>query len=155
VARPLIRRATLDDSAALADLRFTWGEESSPSPVRRDEFREAFVDWFRANASTHSPFLALVEELPVGMAWLARLPRVIDPHALHRLGGDLQSVYVLPEHRDAGVGEQLVAAVLALAADEGMEHVTVGSSSRAVSLYQRSGFAVSPKLLKHVPLREP
>ena len=155
MARPLIRRAGFADSDALADLRFAWGSESAPPPVSRAEFGAAFDTWFRANDGTHTPYLAVIDDVAVGMAWLARLPRVIDPHALTRVGGDLQSVYVLPEHRDSGIGEQLVAAVLAHAAADGMEHVTVSSSSRAVSLYARSGFAVSPTLLKHVPGRAP
>lgn len=74
-------------------------------------------------------------------------PREGRPRS-HRVSGDLQSVYVLPQHRDGGVGEALVAAVLALADEAATEHVTVSSSSRAVSLYQRCGFAVSPRLLK-------
>jgi GNAT superfamily N-acetyltransferase len=155
VARPLIRRAGPDDLQSLADLRYAWGTEAAPADVTREEFRALFAEWFRSTTATHTPFLALVDDAAVGMAWLARLPRVIDPTALSRLGGDLQSVYVLPDHRDSGLGELLVAAALALAADEGMEHVTVSSSSRAVPLYKRSGFALSPRLLKHVPLRDP
>ena len=147
----LVRRANSSDSDALADLRWAWASESRTPPVSQPEFRGHFAAWFSASASIHVPFLAEAGATAVGMAWLARLPRVIDPTALHRMGGDVQSVYVLPDHRDRGIGEELVDAVLALAAAEGMEHVTVSSCSRALSLYTRSGFEVSPTLLAHVP----
>lgn len=150
-ARVEIRRADLADSDALAALRWSWGSEAGPPPVTWEEFRGLFRAWFATVTDTHTPFLAIAGSEPVGMAWLARLPRVIDPHALRRVGGDLQSVYVVPSHRDAGVGERLVAAVLDLWRAEELEAITVSSSSRAVSLYERCGFAVSPRLLTQSP----
>ena len=59
---------------------------------------------------------------------------------MYRRFGDVQSVYVVPEHRNAGVGAKLMAAVLQEARDRELEFVTVHSSERAVTMYQRAGF---------------
>lgn len=82
------------------------------------------------------------------MAWLATTPRVPTPVALRRATGDVQSVFVVPEHRNSGVGSRLIEAVLALARELGLERVTVHSRIRAVAVYERAGFAVSPRLLR-------
>jgi GNAT superfamily N-acetyltransferase len=75
-----------------------------------------------------------------GMAWLALHDRVPNPARFDRRTGDVQSVYVVPEARDAGVGTALLEAVLTEARDRELAHVTVHSSERAASLYLRFGF---------------
>lgn len=64
--------------------------------------------------------------------------------------GDVQSVYVLPEYRDAGVGSTLIAAVLRYADDVRLEHVTVHANDRALPLYKRAGFTADGELLIRV-----
>ncbi len=85
------------------------------------------------------------------MAWLALAARVPRPGRTGRLCGDVQSVYVVPEHRSAGVGVALVRALLQHAEALGLEHVTVHSSKRAVPVYERAGFAATRELLWWAP----
>ena len=76
---------------------------------------------------------------------------VPTPGRLDRRGADIQSVYVVPEFRDAGVGTALLAALRQEARNRELEIVTVHSSERAVSLYQRGGFEGSPRRLHWLP----
>jgi GNAT superfamily N-acetyltransferase len=111
-------------------------------------FAEELLRWWEAQRDSHVPFLAVPPSgRAVGMAWLAVSARVPRPGQAGRLCGDIQSVYVVPEHRSAGVGTALVRAVLRHAEALGLEHVTVHSNERAASLYERAGFGASQDLL--------
>jgi GNAT superfamily N-acetyltransferase len=140
-----VRRATAADAAALAALRVAWGAEHD---AVASGFGEVFASWVRGSSGTHTGFVAVSGGEVVGMAWLARLARPPSPEEGPRLHGDLQSVYVLPSCRGAGIGTALTAAVVAEARRLGMTRLTVQSSSRAVPLYRRAGFVVSEKLLR-------
>ena len=141
-----VRRAVPADAAALAALRAEWGDETG-DPVG-EEFRATFRDWVAETAATHTAFVAVDGDEVVGMAFLADLPRPPAAGVGRRLHGDLQSVYVRPPYRDAGVGTALVAAVVAEARRRGMTRLVVQSGTRAVTLYERAGFAASDRLLR-------
>ena len=64
-----------------------------------------------------------------------------------RRGGDVQSVFVVPELRDRRVGALLMGAVLDEARRLELEHVTVHSSPRAVAFYERNGWDHDPEWL--------
>jgi GNAT superfamily N-acetyltransferase len=81
------------------------------------------------------------------MAWLALTTRVPTASRIDRCSGDLQSCFVVPEHRGLGIGGALVQAVLATARSHGAEHVTVHASPKSVNLYQRNGFCANGQLL--------
>jgi GNAT superfamily N-acetyltransferase len=137
-----VRAATIDDAAALAELR-----------VAGDTvYARRFATWMAAHASTHLPFVAVEGTDVIGVAWLALAERVPSPDRPLRRCGDVQSVHVRPDRRDRGVGAALVAAVLAEARKLGLEHVTVHSSPRAVRLYERAGFGHDPQWLSIVTL---
>src|SRR5205814_6410257 len=149
-----VRKATTADAVALARLRWRWGvsERGQPS-TDQAAFLELFSAWVSEHRSTHIAFLAEVDDQVVGMAWLLVADRV--PSAAHRRRrfGDVQSVYVIPDLRDGGIGGQLLDAVLAEARSRGLDHVTVHSSARAVPLYQRLGFQNRQCPLHSVPDR--
>ncbi|WP_307868589.1 GNAT family N-acetyltransferase [Umezawaea beigongshangensis] len=151
-----VRPARAAEFAAVAGLRWRWVAEHDGAPgAGREEFVREFARWARENATTH-PCLVLVDgEGVIGMGFLAVTARVPAPGALSRVCGDVQCVYVVPEARDGGLGGVLVEALLSLAAELGLERVTVHSSGRAVPLYRRHGFAPSPHLLQALPDRFP
>jgi ribosomal protein S18 acetylase RimI-like enzyme len=128
--QPLVRRGGAADVAALAGLR---GIEAKDLP--------AYADWVAAHTATHLPFVAELDGVVVGAAWLHVAERVPGNGRLDRWYGDVQSVEVSPEHRDRGIGSALITAVLAEATERGLLHVTVHSSRRAVEFYLRAGFA--------------
>ncbi len=137
-----VRAATIDDAAALAELRLAGDTDR--------DYARRFATWMAAHASTHLPFVAVEGTDVIGVAWLALAERVPSPERPQRRCGDVQSVYVRPDRRDRGVGTALMAAVLAEARRRGLEHVTVHSSVRAVRLYERAGFGHDPQWLSVV-----
>jgi GNAT superfamily N-acetyltransferase len=56
-------------------------------------------------------------------------------------------MYVVPEHRDAGVGRYLLDALVAHADAEGLERVVLSPSERSVPFYRRAGFDPADQLL--------
>jgi GNAT superfamily N-acetyltransferase len=91
-----IRVAVPDDVAQLAGLlgRFADCDQATGAAFAPDLLR-----WW----SEHDSHVAFLAVLPsgdaVGMAWLALTERVPRPGGGARLSGDIQSVYVVPEHR--------------------------------------------------------
>ncbi|WP_370973443.1 GNAT family N-acetyltransferase [Amycolatopsis sp. cg9] len=144
-----IRPARPAELAAVARLRWRWVAEQDGLPAGgRDAFVRDFAAWAREHAETHRCLIAVRDGEVIGMAFLAVTARVPTPTAVSRAAGDVQSVYVVPEARDSGVGGRLIDATLALAAELGLERVTVHSSTRAIPAYERHGFARSPHLLQ-------
>jgi GNAT superfamily N-acetyltransferase len=144
-----VRPARFDEYHTVAELRWRWVAEKYGLP---EDGREAFVRefpvWARENASTHRCLVVARGDQVLGMGFLAVVPRVPSPRSFTRASGDVQCVYVVPEARDRGLGGQLIDGLLALARELGLERVTVHSSKRAVTAYERHGFAVSPVMLQ-------
>ena len=152
MSETVIRAATDDDLTAVARLRWRWVAEKDDQPnMPREEFEQIFFAWAKEHAGSHSCTVLVCEGAVIGMAWLAVLPRVPSPRAPERYSGDVQCVYVVPEHRNGGLGARLLAAVLDRAAEHGVERVTVHSSPDAVSAYTRAGFASSTRLMQAHP----
>ncbi|WIV54827.1 GNAT family N-acetyltransferase [Amycolatopsis nalaikhensis] len=149
MTEPAVRPARPADLPAVAGLRWRWVAERDGLPEgERAGFVREFAAWARENAETHRCLVVARGDEVLGMAFLAITARVPTPPAFSRATGDVQSVYVVPEARDSGLGGLLIDATLRLAADLGLERVTVHSSSRAVPAYERHGFARSPHLLQ-------
>lgn len=147
-----VRRAGAEDAPTLARLRWRWRtEERGEKHDDRDQFVHYFATWVVDNLATHLPFVVEVDGRVVGMAFLALLNRVPAPGRLDRRGADIQSVYVVPEVRDSGVGTVLLEALRQEARNRELEIVTVHSSERAVPFYQRGGFAASPRRMHWQP----
>lgn len=137
--------AGADDIRGMAALRWEWKGEGTPAD--ETAFADALVAWAEANSATHTCFVAVVGDAIVGCAWLAVTPRVPGPGRLHRLSGDVQSVYVTPSLRGSGVAAALLSAVLERAEELRLERVVVHSSVEAVPFYRRLGFSSSDILL--------
>ena len=136
-----VRRGTAEDAPALARLRWRWETENRDAvEADRAMFLEYFCSWMVDHLATHLPFVVEVDGRLAGMAWLMLANRVPNPRRLDRRMGDVQSVYVLPELRNSGVGRVLMAAILEEARDRELDRVTVHAAERALPFYQRSGF---------------
>ena len=146
-----VRRASAADAPALAALRWRRAtQDHGYQGDNREEFVAALGDWMRGHPE-HRAFVAEAAGEVVGMAWLAVLDRVPTVDRYARRGGDVQSVFVVPELRDRRVGAQLMAAVLDEARRLELEHVTVHSSPRAVPFYERNGWGHDPEWLSWSP----
>ncbi|WP_297610479.1 GNAT family N-acetyltransferase [Nocardia sp.] len=146
---PTVRPIADDDLTAVAELRWHWGSEKQSVPaVGHDEFVRQFTGWARQHRASHRGLVLVHDNVLIGMAWLAVVPRMPSVRMVHRASGDVQCVYVTPGHRNRGFGGRLLDAVLRLAEELELERVTVHSSRRAVTLYGRYGFAASARLLE-------
>ncbi|MBO1769888.1 GNAT family N-acetyltransferase [Agrococcus sp. TF02-05] len=144
----VVRQAADAELEAVADLRWRWVREASDEPLpERSAYAAEAAAWARAHGDSHVPLVAVADGEVVGMAWLAIQSRVPSPRALERRSGDLQSCYVVPEHRGAGLGRRLAEGVLDEARRRGLEHVTVHSSVEAIPVYERAGFRANPRSL--------
>ncbi|MBE1877480.1 GNAT family N-acetyltransferase [Myceligenerans pegani] len=150
-----VRVAREDEFEQVVRLRWLWTTEREGAEAAGNEadYVPAAATWARAHQDSHIAHVAVLEKQVVGMAWLALAARVPKVGAIGRLSGDLQSCYVLPEHRNHGIGGRLVRAVLATAAERGVEHITVHTSPESVAMYARNGFAHEERLLYAEPAR--
>ncbi|MDA1358884.1 GNAT family N-acetyltransferase [Glycomyces luteolus] len=144
-----IRIARADEFTAVAGLRWQWEVEVGETPTMpRETFEKGFAEWARRHIDSHRCIVVSRNGTVVGMAWLAVIERVPTPDSMARATGDLQSVYLVPEARNGGLGSRLIAASLDEARTLGLPNVTVQSTTRAVPVYSRNGFAASPKVLQ-------
>ena len=135
-------RARTDDIATLADLQWRWRVEewSGARAVDRAAFATAMRDWFAEHSESHRPFIARSDGSVVGMAWLAAIERVVTPAQLTRRDGLVESVYVVPDARNRGVGSALLGRVIDEARQLGFGYLLVRPSDRSFPLYRRHGF---------------
>ena len=136
-----IREATDDDLDDLARLRWQWRIDRNPAfDGTLAEFRLGFADWWSAQNGRCRAVVGTDDGRVIGMGFLALVNRVPDPGVLLRHHGDLQSLYVVPEHRRSGLGSRIVQALVELARANDCDRVNVHSGRRSVALYERSGF---------------
>lgn len=144
-----VRPALPHELVAVGGLRWDSNREFGGEP---DDTREAFAERFAGWAAVrtdHECFVAVEHGRVLGMVWLAVVDRVPSARLFERASGDLQCAYVVPDRRDDGIGGRLIDALLARAAELGLERVTVHSSPRAVPVYERHGFTSKDDRLLH------
>ena len=141
-----IRIAGEADLAHLARLLWLNAAPDDQAKQSVESFTVDLATWW---TDSHLAFIAQVAESEVvGMAWLALIPRPPRPGATTRRSADIQSVFVVPEHRGKRIGSALVQAATDHALRLGASRVTVHSGRKAVPVYERLGFAPSHQLLQ-------
>ncbi len=149
IGKTEIARADDGDIALLAALRYRWRvEEGGERGEGTAPFEASFREWFDAHRSTHAGYLASVDGDAIGCAWLCTVDRVPGPEKLIRRAGIIQSVYVVPEQRNRGVGEGLVRRIIEDARARELDYLMVHPSAASFSFYRRLGFSESRKLLE-------
>lgn len=145
----IIRSAEPEDVTGLAALKEAWAQLSRPaSESERRTFAEDLAAWMRSQGQGLICRVAEIDGELVGMAWLVLFERVPDIHDRTRLTGDIQSVYVLPQHRQRGIGRELVRSLTDAADERGVPRVTVSANAAAASIYSAEGFVTAPYLLE-------
>jgi GNAT superfamily N-acetyltransferase len=144
-----IRRAGLSDVASLATLRFQWRvSERGERGLDEASYETELARWTREHENSHVAFLALDEDRPLAMAWLAIVERIPGPEFFVRRSAYVQSVYVVPEIRSQGVGTALMNALLAAAREMGLDYLAVHPSTASFNFYRRLGFEESTRVLE-------
>jgi GNAT superfamily N-acetyltransferase len=133
--------AAEQDVGVLASLRRAWAEENTGEAIDDDGFDAAFEAWWRAERSTRTFFLVEINGVAVGMANIKHYERM--PVAGRPSGGRwgyVGNVFVLPVHRNGGLGAVLMDEVAAWAWAEGFEHLRLAPSPRSKTFYARLGY---------------
>ncbi|MFD1826293.1 GNAT family N-acetyltransferase [Mumia zhuanghuii] len=141
-----VRQATAADASALADLRVRWTQEQR-GPVDDPTFVERFDAWFARESAQRVAWLAQIDDAPVGMLNVMLFERMPRPGVPVSRWGYVANVYVVPEHRDSGIGGDLMAAVTDYADETGLVRLVLSPTARSVSLYERVGFTGGHDLL--------
>lgn len=155
----VVRRVDVSDpsdAGALAALRYEWRATQAEAPIEVTgaDFATRFVRWLREHAASHLAWLATKDGAPIGIVFLALTERIPGPDRWLRRSGNLQSLYVTPAHRGAGIGAALCEQVIAEARRQQLDYLVVHPSARAFPLYRRLGFAVREGTLE-LDLRQP
>jgi GNAT superfamily N-acetyltransferase len=143
-----IRRASIADGTGLAELRSAWHSERYPDDEQSYiDFVEQFATWWSQVQESHQAVVATDGGQLVGMGFLALVARVPEPGNIARRHGDVQSVFVREQFRNAGIGTAIVRSLIGMARESGCDKVTVHSGTRALPLYEREGFHHFDRLL--------
>lgn len=138
----VVRIAGVDDVGALTRLRRLWTEENAGAPIDDAGFDAAFADWMEIERPTRTFFVVELDGTAVGMANVKRYDRMPVPGRPAGLWGYVGNVFVLPAHRNDGVGAVLMRTLEEWAWDAGMEHLRLAPSSRSGPFYDRLGYTV-------------
>ncbi len=141
----------LDDPSASIDdlltLRTEWAAEQDRPLMAGDTFAADFTAWV-ARESDHRRFwLALNDDVAVGMVNLLVFDRMPTVGKLSGGWGYLCNMYVHQQGRNLGLGAQLATAVLDHADALGLERVVLSPSERSRPFYASLGFAPASNLL--------
>ncbi|MBP3035727.1 GNAT family N-acetyltransferase [Arthrobacter sp. zg-ZUI100] len=149
----MIREGTPRDIPAIAGLRAAWaGEQQGVQVSVGMQYREAFGTWLQANPRTF--FVAedaaagpgSTEPPLVGMLNLSIFERMPKPGKPASVWVYLSNAYVLPAHRNAGVGTELVSAAIRHARLLGAARIVTSPSPASKSFYARNGFEPAEEL---------
>lgn len=133
---------------ALADLvalRLVWHPASNSD--EQAQLDVEFRDWFEKESGRRVFFLALDDDLPIGMVNLVLFDRM--PVVGRSAGGwgYLSNMFVLERYRDRGVGQQLLAAFKTHADGLGLERIVLKPTERSIPFYGRHGFGAQNELM--------
>jgi GNAT superfamily N-acetyltransferase len=138
--------ATADDVGALTELREQWTRERHGTGADPG-FADRFGAWFTAEAHQRTFWLAVHDATAIGMANLLTFERMPGPGVDTGRWGYLGNMFVVPDHRNAGVGRQLLDTLVAHADARGFERIVLSPSERSVPFYRAAGFGDADELL--------
>jgi GNAT superfamily N-acetyltransferase len=141
--QPSIGFATADDILELARLRWElYAEQDGEPPEPFEGYADRFARFARSALASEEwrAWVARVEGRPAGAMWLQTIPRVPVPGRRAGPIGYLTNVYVVPEHRNVGIGARMLGVVTGWCEDQGYSEVIVWPTERSRAFYGRSGF---------------
>ncbi|WP_282203412.1 GNAT family N-acetyltransferase [Kitasatospora fiedleri] len=146
-----VRRAGVDDAAALAALRlrFKREDEGGEPPGSAAEFLAECERWLRTRLA--GPWLAWVAEADgrvCGHVFLCLVEKVPSPYPSADALGYVTNFYVTPERRGRGLGRALLEELNRHARARPLDTLVVWPSERSAPLYRRHGFAPPAELLE-------
>jgi GNAT superfamily N-acetyltransferase len=143
-----IRQATDDDLPMIRQLRREWTIEQYGTDADAD-FDRRFAEWYAIEAHRRIVWLADHDDQPVGMVNLVVFERMPRPGQPSSRWGYLGNTFVLPDHRNRGIGRRLVTTLLAYATAHDFARVVLSPTTRSIPFYTRVGFEPADMLLVH------
>jgi GNAT superfamily N-acetyltransferase len=127
----------------LALLRRQWRLERHGIAMDADPtFEGRFAAWYADQLDRGSQaWLAYFDDVAIGMLLLFVHERMPEPVRDPGRWGYVGNVYVLPKHRDGGVGRRLLDAALVLADERDFTRVILHPTERSIPFYRRAGFS--------------
>jgi GNAT superfamily N-acetyltransferase len=148
----LVRRATAEDADELAALRWQWSTEAHRELGEQGGFIQHMADTVREYLGSGRWTIWIGVERSsnrlVGTAFLQRIDKVPRPYPRPPAWGYVTNVYVVPEHRNTGVGRRILDALIRDTREEGLDTLLLWPSQRAVPFYVRAGFRTPPNALE-------
>ncbi len=141
------RPATDDDLPAIRSLRWAWLEEDEGRPVDDAGYDDAWAAWWAVEQGHRTFWVAEVDGAVVGMLSMVHMRRMPRPGRSAAGWGYLQQMFVLPDHRNRGVGSALLTAAVDAGLAAGFLHVVLHPAPRAEAFYRRHGFETADFLL--------
>ena len=136
-----IRVAGDDDVGVLARLRLIWNEERDGGPIDDPDFEEKFREWWTAERPSRTFFLVEAGGAAVGMANVKQYDRMpVAGRTSAGRWGYVGNVFVVAEHRNAGIGRALMDELVAWARHAELAHLRLAPSPLSNSFYARLGF---------------
>ena len=126
------RKATAEDEPFIFEL--TYGTMRDYLIVSRPSTEEELTDWLKARNAKFRWFIALLSGTPIGAFAFSQLPDRIN----------IDSVHVLPEKQNQGLGTEMLLRFLRWADKQKLPVAlqVMKNNSAARRLYERLGFAV-------------
>lgn len=146
-----LRLAAYDDGPVVAGLRRVWLEENRRPPVDDPGFEDRFALWWAAEFPRRVTWLAASGGVAIGMLNVLVFDRMPWPDdgssTVAPAWGYLANFYVVPQHRNRGVGAALLGACTSYADAHGFARLVLSPSERSVGLYERLGFRAADELM--------
>ncbi|MCC9205660.1 GNAT family N-acetyltransferase [Arthrobacter sp. zg-Y769] len=142
----MIREGTPLDIPQLARLRAVWAAEAGGDGPADAGFVGEFRTWLAANPRTFFVAVADADDTLIGMLNLSIFERMPKPGKPASVWVYLANAYVLPAHRNAGVGGALVAAAVEYSRRLGAARIVTSPSPASEKFYARCGFERAEEL---------
>ena len=138
----VIRRASIGDAPALAQLRWDFRTEVEPPKEDQAAFVARCTQWMQRNLQNDSWRCMIVERHAeiVAAGWLHFIEKLPNPTAQEaEQHGYITSLFVRPSAR-GGTGTALLRALIAEAKSTGVDSLFLWPTQRSRGLYERHGF---------------
>jgi GNAT superfamily N-acetyltransferase len=144
----VVRRAEQSDVGGIAALRSLWSTGIEADAV----FERRMADWLASERDHRTTWLALIGDLPAGMASMLEYRRMPQPGRPDSRWGYIGNVFVRADARGRGVGTALLDELAAAARARGYVRLVLSPSKSAMSFFRRAGFVNSEQTASEVLL---
>lgn len=144
----MIRRVAAADSDQVAALRRAYAAERRPAEAGTDPGFEARLDrWFQQTEGLSVCWIACHDASAIGLLSMFVIPRMPVPGREAGKLAYLGLLFVLPEHRNRGLGRSLLESAFDYARQNDVTKILLRSTEAAVGLYRQTGFETADRYL--------